>query len=147
VSKSFAMPSWRIGFLVAQPELLDPCVTAFEWDCLRGNAVAQRAAAAALSGPRDWLDDIVPAYQRNRDLVFGAVADSAVLACVAPAACPFLFLTSTGGCLDEHLSEAGVPFVAGRHFQAPGWARVPFGGEFSDAEQLAAVLRAFGQDA
>jgi aspartate/methionine/tyrosine aminotransferase len=144
VSKSFAMPGWRVGFLVGPAELLEPCVTLFEWECLRGNSVAQRAAAAAIGGPREWLADIVPAYERNRDLVYDALAASAHLTCVAPRACPFVFVASDEPGLDEHLAEAGVPFVAGRHFQASDYVRVPFGGERSAAVELADVFRSFG---
>jgi aminotransferase len=143
ISKSFAMPSWRIGFLIAKPELLDPCVTVFEWDCLRGNAVAQHAAAAAIAPPHDWLEDIVPAYQHNRDIVHDAVAASNALTVVRPRACPFLFVTAEELGLEEHLAGAGVPFVAGQHFQAPGYARIPFGGEPAEAARLAEILSLF----
>lgn len=147
MSKSLAMSSWRIGFLVGPQALIAACTGVFEWECLRGNHVAQRAAAAAISGPREWLADIVPEYERNRDVACAAVEETAVLSCVRPQACPFLFINllairSRGGRPpEEQLLEAGIPAVPGSYFQAPGYARLPFGGEPEALNALAPVLR------
>ena len=40
----------------------------------------------------------------------------------------------------ERCVAAGIPAVDGRHFQSPGWARVPFGGAASCRDALAGAL-------
>ena len=80
----------------------------------------------------------MPEYERNRALAYDAVAVSGALRCLKPAACPFLFVS---GADDAALAAAGIPFVSGRHFQAPGWARIPFGGDLDAAIGLAHSLR------
>ena len=57
LGKSLAMPAWRIGFVAAEPEVIDACLRELEWDVIRVSHVAQRAATAALEGPQDWLDE------------------------------------------------------------------------------------------
>jgi aspartate/methionine/tyrosine aminotransferase len=142
MSKSFGLASWRVGFLIAPGELLDPCVQLFEWDGLRGNPVAHAAAAAAIAGPQDWLAGIVPQYERNRALAIKAVA-AAELACAWPDACPFVFvdILPLGSDGAARLVNAGVPAVDGRHFQGRGYARIPFGGDAADVRALHSVLR------
>ena len=64
LGKSLAMPAWRIGFVAAEPAVVDGCLRELEWDVIRVSHVAQRAAAAALDGPQDWLDGLAERYRR-----------------------------------------------------------------------------------
>ena len=50
--------AWRIGFVAAEPSVIDACLRELEWDVIRVSHVAQRAATAALDGPQDWLDEV-----------------------------------------------------------------------------------------
>jgi aminotransferase len=135
MSKSYAMSTWRIGYIVGSDAMIDACLKVFEWECLYCNYIAQKAAAAAIQGPQDWLLDIVPEYQRNRDIAYGYVQQTELLSCICPKASPFLFINVS--CLgsdcrslaEDLLLEAGIPTVAGWYFQAPGYVRVPFGGD------------------
>ena len=61
------MPAWRIGFVAAEPAVIDACLRELEWDVIRVSHVAQRAATAALDGPQDWLDEVAQGYRRDRD--------------------------------------------------------------------------------
>ena len=58
LGKSLAMPAWRIGFVAAEPSVIDACLRELEWDVIRVSHVAQRAATAALDGPQGWLDEV-----------------------------------------------------------------------------------------
>jgi aspartate/methionine/tyrosine aminotransferase len=140
IGKSYAVPSWRLGYLVAPPDVVDRCLRALEVDCIRCPSVGQRVALAAVEGPQDWVADLADEYERYRDVALAAVA-AAGLAVAPPPAGPFLFL-SLDGAGEEELLEAGIPAVPGRFFEAPGYARLPFGGA-DDA--LADALRAWAQ--
>ena len=68
-SKSYAMTGWRIGYLVAPPELApitrklqEPLIS-----CV--SAPTQMAALAALRGPQTVIEEMVTAYRRRRDAV------------------------------------------------------------------------------
>jgi aspartate/methionine/tyrosine aminotransferase len=140
IGKSYALPSWRLGFVAGPAELVTKCHEVLEWEVLRVSHVAQRAATAAIEGPQDWLEELRAHYERNRDLAYAALR-ATPLACELPRATPFLFpdVTAIGG--SRALLEAGIPCVDGAAFGAPGFARVAFGGAAAAIEGLVEALR------
>jgi len=135
LGKSLAMPAWRLGFLAAEPEVVDACLRELEWDVIRVGHVAQRAATAALDGPQEWLTDLAEQYRRDRDAAHTVIVEDAILSAPRPAATPFLFV-NLGGLSPENLLAAGVAVVDGVAFGAPGYARLPFAGAADLAEEL-----------
>ena len=127
LGKSLAMPAWRIGFVAAEPPVIDACLRELEWDVIRVGHVAQRAATAALEGPQDWLDEVADGYRRDRDAAHAAIAEHPTLSAALPAAGPFLWLELGGLSSDDVIAE-GLPVVDGAAFGTPGYARLPFGG-------------------
>lgn len=135
LGKSLAMPSWRIGFVAGPQPVIDRCLRELEWDLLRVGHVVQAAAAAALAGPQDWLDDVVAGYRRDRDAAYAAVSDDPLLSATLPPATPFLFL-NLGPLSVENLLAAGIAVVDGAAFGAPGYARLPFSGAAELEDEL-----------
>lgn len=133
-SKSYAMSTWRVGYIVAEPLLIDTCLKVLEYQCLYCGYVAQKAAIAAVLGPKDWLADVLAEFTLDRDLAYGAVQSTGVLSCVRTQSGPYLYVNvSRLGEADEVLSdallfEAGITTIAGRYFQQPGYLRLAFGG-------------------
>ena len=54
-TKSYAMPQWRVGYVVCPVQFYHPLVAILEWMVLACNYVAQRCAWAAVTGPGGWL--------------------------------------------------------------------------------------------
>ena len=135
LGKSLAMPAWRIGFVAAPADVIDACLDELEWDVIRVSHVAQRAAAAALDGPQDWLADVAAGYRRDRDAAHAAVADHPTLSAPLPSATPFLWL-DLGGLPAQSLLTAGLAVVDGVHFGMPGNARLPFAGAVEHEAEL-----------
>jgi len=127
LGKSLAMPAWRIGFVAAEPSVIDACLRELEWDVIRVSHVAQRAATAALEGPPDWLDEVAARYRQDRDAAYAVIAVHPILSAELPAATPFLWL-KLGELTLERLLRAGVAVVDGAAFGTPGFARLPFAG-------------------
>ena len=127
LGKSLAMPAWRIGFIAAEWGVIDACLHELEWDVIRVSHVAQRAAAAALDGPQDWLDEVAQGYSRDRDAAHAAILEHPIVSAELPAAGPFLWL-ALGGLSSQDLIDEGFPVVDGAAFGTPGHARLPFGG-------------------
>ena len=129
LGKSLAMPQLRVGVISGPSIRVAPCAETLEWDCLRVNLAAQEAALAALTGPQDWLATIHAGLLEDRATAIAAVEATPGLSAASPAAAPFLFVHAGGnGDLARELIEVGLPVVDGAHFQAPGYARLPFGG-------------------
>jgi len=67
-SKTYAMTGWRIGYSVAPPPLVDLINKVHESNISCVSTLSQKAAEAALDGPREPLRAMVDAYRRRRDL-------------------------------------------------------------------------------
>jgi aspartate/methionine/tyrosine aminotransferase len=148
LSKSHALADWRVGYLAGPASIIDACTTVLEWEMLHCAYVPQRVATAALTGPQDWIGDLAAEYQRRRDAVYSAVEESPWLSCRRPEAAAFLFLNT--GRIDASWGEPAdlllahsVPTVPGKYFQAPGYLRLPFGGDDATIDHLCRILRDF----
>ena len=141
LGKSLSLPQLRLGILSGPAARIRECARTFEWDCLRVDLAAQTAALAALEGPRGWLDAVHAGLVVDRAVALAAVASTPGLSAAVPSAAPFLFVHGDSGePVADSLVRAGLPVVDGVHFQAPGYARLPFAGAARAEEALAAAL-------
>lgn len=141
LGKSLSLPQLRIGFLAGPSEHVEACTRTLEWDCLRVGVAAQAAALAVLDGPWDWLEQIHAGLASDRDVALAAIQAIPGLDAVAPLAAPFLFVGSaSGGSVVDRLNAVGLPVVDGAAFQAPGYARLPFGGATAAQVALSRAL-------
>jgi aspartate/methionine/tyrosine aminotransferase len=67
MSKTYAMTGWRIGYVVASPEVAPLIEKTLEPTVSCANAAAQVAAIAALDGPQDCVAEMRAAYRARRD--------------------------------------------------------------------------------
>ncbi len=74
-SKSYAMTGWRIGYLATGAELLKTIVYVLDSAMTNISTAVQRAAAAALAGPQDCIEEMRAAYRRRRDLAMGLLKE------------------------------------------------------------------------
>ena len=66
-SKVYSMTGWRVGYLVAPPALAQILRTLQEPQVSCPSTISQKAAEAALTGPREPIEAMRSAYVRNRD--------------------------------------------------------------------------------
>jgi aspartate aminotransferase len=66
-SKVYAMTGWRLGYCVAPRAVADQLRKLQEPVCSCPSSVSQKAAEAALTGPREEIDAMRDAYRRRRD--------------------------------------------------------------------------------
>jgi aminotransferase len=68
-SKAYAMTGWRIAYLTAEKKLSTVLRTLHYYATLCPNAISQKAAFAALTGPQDCVQKMVAEYDKRRKLV------------------------------------------------------------------------------
>lgn len=68
-SKSYAMTGWRIGYFAAGNKLSHILRNLHYYAVLCPNAVSQKAALAALTGPQNCVQEMVVEYARRRRLM------------------------------------------------------------------------------
>lgn len=67
-SKTYAMTGWRVGYAVTSKALIQDITEVLSASHTNVSLIAQRAAAAALTGPQDCVDMMRDSYRRRRDL-------------------------------------------------------------------------------
>ncbi|MBO9523484.1 MAG: pyridoxal phosphate-dependent aminotransferase [Nocardioidaceae bacterium] len=124
LSKYYALASWRVGYVLAPPAIVDAVERRFQWEAVCCGVVPQAAAAAALTGPRDWLDEARATYQAKRDLVCDGIAASGLATTARPASGAFLLvdcarLGATPEAIDRALLRQGIAAIRGADLHAP----------------------------
>src|SRR6266581_5315021 len=78
-SKTYAMTGWRVGYVVANDTISDSITKILESNSSCIPTVCQKAAEAALDGPREPLREMVDAYRDRRDLCVGLLDEAEML--------------------------------------------------------------------
>ena len=121
-SKSYAMTGWRLGYGIMPEELVPHVVK------LVGNSVScaasfsQRAAIAALDGPRDEVHAIVEEFSRRRRLITDGLRSIPGINCPEPEGAFYVFPNikgtglSSGEFEERAMREAEVALLSGAAF-------------------------------
>ncbi len=142
VSKAYCMTGWRIGFCAGPRHLIQAMSKVQGQSTSNPNAIAQKAALAALTGPSDELEHMVRVYQTRRCWLVEALNAMDGIDCLMPEGAFYVFPSVTGWLgrctpdgrrLDDDvalctwlLEEAGVALVPGTAFGAPGHVRFSY---------------------
>jgi alanine-synthesizing transaminase len=101
LSKTYAMPGWRVGFAVGNERLIAALARVKSYLDYGAFTPVQVAAAAALNGPQDCVDEIRGIYRRRRDCLVESFGRAGWLI-PAPPATMFAWAP-----IPEHLDKLG----------------------------------------
>ena len=147
-SKYYSMTGWRLGWMLAPPDL------ARSIECLAQNfyispPALSQLAAIPVFGCRAELDGHVARYRANRDLLIGSLS-AAGLTRFAPAEGAFYLYVDISSLTRDSvdfcrrlLAETGVAITPGLDFdplQGGDWVRVSFAGSTEDVTEAARRL-------
>jgi aspartate/methionine/tyrosine aminotransferase len=90
-SKSYAMAGWRVGYMFGPFKVVDHLIKIAEWMQLHGNYICQKAAAAAIKGPQDWVKNIRLDIENNRNILVRGLSKIDRISFVKPGATPNIF--------------------------------------------------------
>jgi aspartate aminotransferase len=136
------MTGWRIGFC-AGPSVIIKAMTKIQGQSTSNpNAIAQKAALAALTGPTDELEEMVATYEARRGWLVDALNTIPGMHAIMPDGAFYVFpsvenwigrTTSSGIELTDDvvicewlLEETGVALVPGTAFGSPGHVRFSY---------------------
>jgi len=137
MSKSYGMAGWRLGFVVGNAEIVERV------DLIQDHARAgiflavQEAGIAALTGPQESVAARRDAYQRRRDRVLEALADTAVREPVCEGTFYVWIRLPDDVTVEQLLTEYRVAVAPGEGFGATGagWARLSLAVSDEELEQ------------
>ncbi|MFC3941557.1 pyridoxal phosphate-dependent aminotransferase [Pseudomonas gingeri NCPPB 3146 = LMG 5327] len=133
VSKSYAMTGWRIGWLVASPEIVEAAAALVEPMTTCPPAPSQYGAVAALTGPQDSVDHMRATYKERLAEIEPQLLEAGVL--VARPSGGFFAMLDISGCgmtsdtfVERLLHEKGVAVAPGATFgpSAENCVRISF---------------------
>ena len=76
MSKSYSMPGWRIGFVAGNKYLVSALTRIKSYLDYGAFTPIQVAAAAALNGPQDCVDEIRKTYKERRDVLINGLSQA-----------------------------------------------------------------------
>jgi aspartate/methionine/tyrosine aminotransferase len=141
VAKTYAMTGWRVGWMIAPPDVAKAAVNFQSHATSNVGNVSQRAALAAVSGDLEAVAMMRAAFERRGRTMQAMLSDIPGVTCIEPQGAFYcfprvdgLFGRDLGGrtCnsslefADHVLAAAKVAFVPGEAFGAPGYARFSF---------------------
>jgi aspartate aminotransferase len=136
LAKSFSMTGWRVGYVLAHPDLIKALGKIQGQSTSNVCSIAQKAALAALTGPFDALDTLRESYARRRDIALDIISGWKNVVCPRPDGAFYLFpdvhrlytdATPDSATLCTRLMEsAGVALVPGAAFGDDRCVRISY---------------------
>jgi aspartate/methionine/tyrosine aminotransferase len=141
VAKTYAMTGWRVGWMIAPPDVTKAAINLQSHSTSNVANVSQRAALAAVSGDLEAVAMMRSAFERRGRTMHTMLSDIPGVRCLEPEGAFYCFprvdglfgrdlgghtVTSSLELADHVLSAAKVAFVPGEAFGAPGYARFSF---------------------
>ncbi|OIO57044.1 MAG: aspartate aminotransferase [Alphaproteobacteria bacterium CG_4_10_14_0_2_um_filter_63_37] len=142
VSKAYAMTGWRIGYAAGPKAIIDAMEIIQSQSTSNATSISQHAALAALTGPQEFIGDMVKVFQRRRDLVVDGLNAIEGIVCDRPEGAFYVFpdakallgkKTPDGAVIEDDLAlcayllDVGlVAVVPGSAFGAPGYFRISY---------------------
>ncbi|AEM41187.1 aspartate transaminase [Ketogulonicigenium vulgare] len=96
VSKSYAMTGWRIGYAVGPAPLIGAINKLQSQMSSCPSSISQAAAAAALTGPQDSVDETVVQYRARCDYAYARLNAIPGLSCIKPDGAFYLYPNCAG---------------------------------------------------
>ena len=141
VAKTYAMTGWRVGWIIAPPDIAKAASTLQSHQTSNVANVAQVAAQAAVAGSLDAVHEMREAFDRRRKVMHSMLDGIDGVTCPEPQGAFYAFPSfkdvlgrEIGGSTpqttlelaDIMLEQAKVAIVPGEAFGAPGYARLSF---------------------
>lgn len=125
-SKSYAMTGWRLGYLAAPKEYIEPCLKVHQYCQACATSVSQYAALAAYTGDQSCVESMRREYEARRNLICSGLHELGVKFPTPDGA--FYAFVPFGQKNTEAIIAKGVVIVPGQAFgqNAPEYARISY---------------------
>ncbi len=142
-SKTYAMTGWRLGFGIMPAEFAAVCSKLQTNVPSCATTFVQKAGMEALTGPQDWVDNVVAEFKKRRDLIVDALNTMPGFKCLKPLGAFYVFpnITETGmdsrTLADKILYEANVACLSGTSFgkYGEGYLRFSYANSMENIEK------------
>jgi aspartate aminotransferase len=84
VSKTYSMTGWRIGYILAHPEIINATIKLQSHSTSNPTSISQKAALEALSGPQESVGIMLAEYAKRRKFVLERLRAIPGVKCAEP---------------------------------------------------------------
>jgi len=152
-SKTYAMTGWRLGYGIMPPALAEKVGLLLTHSVGSTAQFTQVAGIEALTGPQNYVDEVVAEYQRRRDTIVNGLNALPGVTCQRPQGAFYVFPNvkalgrSSAELANWLLDQAGVALLPGSAFGAwgEGYLRLAYANSLDNIlqalEQIEAALK------
>lgn len=128
-SKTYAMTGWRLGWVIAPPDITKEIGKLQTQSVTNATSFAQVAGVEALLGPQESVRAMIQEFQARRDLVYRLLEGIPQMSCPKPKGAFYMFPRCSVGVSSEDLTmhllkEAHVAVTPGSSFGPSGEGHV-----------------------
>ena len=157
VSKTYAMTGWRVGFAVAEPEIISAMAKIISQTTSNLTTVSQYAAIEALTGDQSDFDEMHKAFEERLNTIYPLLCEVPGFEVLKPEGAFYLFpnvkkamamkgYTNVTDFTNAILEEVGVALVTGEGFGAPENVRLSYASDLETLTEAVKRLKAFMAD-
>ncbi|CQR25193.1 aspartate aminotransferase [Streptococcus varani] len=154
VSKTYAMTGWRVGFAVAEPEIIAGIAKIVSQTTSNLTAVSQYAAIEALTGDQSSIEIMRQAFEERLNTIYPLLAEVPGFEVIKPQGAFYLFpnvkkamamkgFTDVTDFTNAILEEAQVALVTGAGFGAPNNIRLSYASDMETLKEAVRRIKAF----
>jgi aspartate aminotransferase len=141
-SKSYAMTGWRLGYVAARAEYIGQMLKVHQYIQACANSVAQKAAYAAVTGPKDSVNAMKEEFRKRRDVLVKGLNELG-MECALPKGAFYAFpKVSDSAEVASKLISNGVIVVPGTAFgsEGEGYIRISYAASMKDIEKALNIM-------
>lgn len=154
VSKTYAMTGWRVGFAVAEPEIIAGIAKIVSQTTSNLTAVSQYAAIEALTGDQSSIEIMRQAFEERLNTIYPLLTEVPGFEVIKPQGAFYLFpnvkkamamkgFTDVNDFTNAILEEAQVALVTGAGFGAPDNIRLSYASDMETLKEAVRRIKAF----
>jgi aspartate aminotransferase len=158
MSKAYAMTGWRLGYAAGPKEIIAAMQLVQDQSTSNTSSISQKAAVAALQGPKQSTDQMVQEYKVRRDIIVAGLNAIEGVTCHSPDGAFYVFpripkllerkykgekLAGSVRVSDILLDDFRVGVVPGLPFGAEGHLRLSFATSRETIEKGLSRIRQF----
>lgn len=131
-SKTYAMTGWRLGYAVANEEIIEAMTRIQQATTSCPSSFVQKAGVAALRGPQECVDEMLKEYDRRRKIIIRRLNDLGGVKCPVAKGAFYVFPSftsfelSSSQLVEELLKKKGVCATPGTAFGETGEGHIRF---------------------
>jgi len=141
-SKSYAMTGWRLGYVAGRAEYISQMLKVHQYMQACANSVAQKAAYAAVVGPKDSVNAMREEFRKRRDVLVKGI-NKLGMKCAFPKGAFYAFpKISDSGAVVSKLISNGVIVVPGIAFgsEGDGYMRISYSASTKAIEKALSIM-------